>query len=82
MLRMILHDWSDEYCVKILRRLRAAAGPSTQLVIMDNIITYPCGDPEEVNHIPGAKISYPPAPLLANYGVAGGFSHLLDMQVS
>lgn len=81
MMRMILHDWSDEYCVKILRRLRAAAGPSTQLVVIDSIMTYACEEPEAVNSIPGAKLAQPPFPLLPNYGAAGAFANFSDMQV-
>ena len=79
---MVLHDWVDEYCIKILRRLRDAAGPSTQLVIVDSIMSYACGDADLVEDIPGAKSSPPPAPLLANYGAAGAVAYYSDMQVS
>ena len=71
-----------EYAAKILQRLRAAAGPSTQLVVVDCIMNYASGDPQTVQDIPGANVPAPPAPLLANYGVATAFSNLCDIQVS
>lgn len=82
LLRMILHDWSDEYCVKILRRLSAAAGPSTQLVVVDSIIGYACSNAENVENIPGAKMPLPPPPLLPNLGASGALPYFVDMQVS
>lgn len=80
-LRTILHDWPDEYCIKILCHLRNAAGPNTQLVVVDNIVTYACGDPADVEHIPGAVEPRPPFPLLANKGAANLFAYLVDLQV-
>ncbi|KAG6898618.1 hypothetical protein C0993_005645 [Termitomyces sp. T159_Od127] len=44
-LKQILHDWSDPYCVPILKELRAAATPETKLVVVDSIIAYACHDP-------------------------------------
>ena len=31
----VLHNWADEYCVTILKHLRAAAAPETQLLIVE-----------------------------------------------
>ncbi|TFY69031.1 hypothetical protein EVG20_g3321 [Dentipellis fragilis] len=61
--RGILHDWADQYCVKILRSLRAAA-PNTRLLVVDQLVSYACKD-EDANDIPGVA---PPAPLLPNWG--------------
>lgn len=81
-LRMIMHDWSDEDCVKILSHLRAAAGPNTHLVVSENIVEYACAQPDDLADIPGAVLPPAPAPLLANYGSADLFAYLMDLQVS
>ncbi|KAI0697894.1 O-methyltransferase [Cytidiella melzeri] len=89
-LRMILHDWSDKYCIQILKHLRAAAGPHTQLVVTDNIISYASppssssspSSTDPYKSIPGATpTSTPPAPLLANNGEANLMAYLSDMQM-
>ncbi|KLO10090.1 S-adenosyl-L-methionine-dependent methyltransferase [Schizopora paradoxa] len=41
-LKHVFHDWSDAYALKILRRLRDAATPSTRLFVLDRIIPYNC----------------------------------------
>lgn len=81
MLRLVLHDWADDFCVKILKELRAAAGPMTQLVIIDNLVTYACGNPESVQDIPGGNMGTPPPPLLANNGQGNALAYFSDMQV-
>lgn len=78
---MILHDWSDKYCIDILKNLRAAAGPQTILVVNDNIISYASPDTEYLKAIPGAEVTLPPAPLLANKGEANIMAYLADMQM-
>lgn len=78
---MILHDWSDKYCIDILKNLRAAAGPQTILVVNDNIISYASPDAEYLKAIPGAEVTPPPAPLLANKGEANIMAYLADMQM-
>ncbi|KAI0346013.1 S-adenosyl-L-methionine-dependent methyltransferase [Trametopsis cervina] len=85
-MRMILHDWSDAYCHKILSQLRATAQPHTRLVVIDNIVSYACdagkGSQSE-DRINGAVIrdskADMPAPLLANKGEAGVVSYLADL---
>lgn len=72
-----LHDWADEYCVKILKQLRVAAGPKTQLVIIERQIAYACDEPA-THEIPGAELYVPPKPLLPNWGRAGSFAHATD----
>ncbi|KAH8987945.1 S-adenosyl-L-methionine-dependent methyltransferase [Lactarius hatsudake] len=66
-LRMVLHNWADEYCIKILKHLRAAAGPKTQLVIVEQLIACACDEPA-THEISGAELPTPPMPLLPNLG--------------
>ena len=77
----IIHDWSDEYCLTILKHLRAAAGPKTQLVVVEQVFATVCDEPA-TREIPGAEVSTPPKPLLRNMGRGGSSVYLLDMQVS
>ncbi|KAH9054233.1 S-adenosyl-L-methionine-dependent methyltransferase [Lactarius vividus] len=73
----VLHDWADEYCIKILKHLRVAAGPKTQLVIVEQPIACACDEPA-VHEIPGAQLPAPPKPLLPNMGRAGSAAHTTD----
>lgn len=41
LLRMILHDWQPEDCVKILRRLLSAMKKSSKIIIMDVVLPTP-----------------------------------------
>jgi hypothetical protein len=77
----IFHNWADEYCVRILKQLRAAAGPKTELVIFEQQIAYACDEPAS-HEIPGAELSAPPKPLLPNWGRAGSTVHGLDIIAS
>lgn len=83
-LRAITHDWSDDYCVKFLSQLRAAATPQTQLIVIDNVIPYACADSEQTLDVPGASNIRPtaPSPLLSNFGAAGLMTYLADIAVS
>ncbi len=66
----ILHDWSDEYCLKILSRLREAAGPETRLFVRDRVIPYTClPDNDKEEQMPGVLRPNLPEPLTA---VGGG----------
>ncbi|KAI0798589.1 O-methyltransferase [Irpex lacteus] len=80
-LRAITHDWSDDYCVKFLSQLRAAATPQTQLIVIDNVIPYACADSEQTLDVPGASNIRPtaPPPLLSNFGAAGLMTYLADI---
>ena len=83
-MKHILHDWSDPYCVKILKSLRAAAGPETKLVALETILAYACHDPAADNGaavIPGAIPKEAPAPLLANYGSVKELAYFADIIV-
>ncbi|KAK2463359.1 hypothetical protein APHAL10511_004670 [Amanita phalloides] len=81
MLKNILHDWSDQYCSKILKQLRGAATPNTKLVILEVVLPYTCHDPRDDN--PGSVIGgvpvKAPAPLLANWGTVNEIAYILDM---
>jgi len=79
-MRMIMHDYPDKICITILKHLRAAAKPTTQLVITDNVIAYACEE-SSANTIPGAARELPPAPLLANYGQANIVPYLMDIHM-
>lgn len=85
-LRAISHDWSDDYCVKFLSHLRAAATPNTQLIVIDNVIPYACADSGSgpALDIPGASNIRPtaPPPLLPNFGAGGIMTYLADIAVS
>ena len=80
LLRMVLHDWSDKYCLRILRHIRASAGPSSRIMIVDNLIPYACLN-ESTKNIPGAEAPLLPEPLLPNGGYAGAVSYLVDMNM-
>lgn len=38
LLARVLHDWSDDDCIRILRNCRAAMAPSTRLLIVEQIL--------------------------------------------
>ena len=66
MLSKIMHDWSDEYCITILKHLRAAAGPKTELVIVEQVMPTVSEEPA-TREIPGAELPAPPQPLLRGH---------------
>ncbi|KAI0261382.1 S-adenosyl-L-methionine-dependent methyltransferase [Gloeopeniophorella convolvens] len=74
LLRFIIHDWSDEHCITILKNLRRVALPTTRLLIFEHVMPHVCtmpGDP-----------SSPPPPLLGNLGMGlGGFLTALDLEM-
>ncbi|KAJ6455201.1 S-adenosyl-L-methionine-dependent methyltransferase [Mycena sanguinolenta] len=80
LLKQILHDWSDEYCVKILKRLWDAATPETTLLLLGSIIPLACHDPgaHGPEAIKGAAPKEAPAPLLTNYGASNDMCYTAD----
>ncbi|KAF7329656.1 hypothetical protein MKEN_00228600 [Mycena kentingensis (nom. inval.)] len=81
-MRHCIHNWQDEPSIKILSHLRAAAKPTTQLVLMESILPVVSGGEEEdprVKDIPGAIRPSAPAPLLANGGVGSARIYSMDM---
>lgn len=81
LLQQVLHDWSDECCIKILQNLRSAAGPDSLLIVVDCIISHACDDPEDVKKIPGATFPVPPSPILRNLGAANTLPYMSDLIV-
>ncbi|KAF5379387.1 hypothetical protein D9615_006601 [Tricholomella constricta] len=81
LLKQVTHDWSDEYCVKFLTQLRAAAQPDTKLIIVDSIVPFACRDTsgDDNRGIPGAVPREAPAPLLANYGAVNEMAYNADI---
>jgi O-methyltransferase domain/Dimerisation domain len=45
LMKSILHDWDDASAVRILRRLREAAGPGTVLLIVERVVGDPVPSP-------------------------------------
>ena len=80
LLSKVLHDWADEYCLKILKHLRAAAGPNTQLLIVEQAMSFVCDEPAS-HDIPGAERPVPPQPLLRNMGRAVSNAYTTDLLV-
>jgi len=76
-LRLVIREWPQAECVKILRHIREAAKPTSKLIIFEMIIPHACSETSTfLSHISPA-----PPPLLANYGQgAGGIVTLVDMQ--
>lgn len=81
-LRFVLHDWSDPYASKILKRLRAAAGSKSTLVVEDGVQEFACPNPPKISAMHGNAPIPAPAPLLSNYGTAKGLNYHLDFVVS
>ena len=59
LLSKIFHNWADENCLIILKHLRAATGPKTQLLIVDQVMSFACDEPVS-RKIPGAVLPVPP----------------------
>ncbi|KAJ7263588.1 S-adenosyl-L-methionine-dependent methyltransferase [Mycena haematopus] len=70
----ILHDWSDEYCVKILTQLSAAAAPASTLLLLETLLPLAIHDPNASEE----GLQEAPAPLLANYGGTNDMGYNID----
>ncbi|KLO13915.1 S-adenosyl-L-methionine-dependent methyltransferase [Schizopora paradoxa] len=78
-IKHVLHDWSDDSCLTILRALREAAGPDTKLVVMDKVLPYTCLDQGEGEDVPGYTKPKLPEPL-TNVGAATiGFPYMSSL---
>ncbi|KAF7162427.1 hypothetical protein CNMCM5623_007718 [Aspergillus felis] len=69
-LRYVLHDWSDDYCVRILSAIRSSMAAHSRLLICDQVMNTTVGDPD---------LESAPSPLPANYGYHTRFSHSRDI---
>lgn len=77
MMKHIIHDWSDEYCVKILTHLSAAAARETTLLLFETILPLAIHDPSAKKE----GLLEAPSPLLANYGGANDMGYNIDFIV-
>ncbi|KAK7745653.1 hypothetical protein SLS62_009694 [Diatrype stigma] len=68
-LRYVLHDWSDEYCMRILAAIKPAMGPRSRILICDQVMNTTRGCEE---------LKPAPAPLPANWGYYTRYSHQRD----
>ena len=70
---------------RILKRLRAAAGPDTKLLIGDMLLQHACADEEEYAAADGSATTFPfvtkDSPLLPNLGVGNILVYLMDILV-
>ncbi|KAF7373897.1 S-adenosyl-L-methionine-dependent methyltransferase [Mycena sanguinolenta] len=73
----ILHNWSDEYCVKILTQLSVAATPASTLLLLECLLPLAAHDPSASEE----GLQEAPAPLLANYGGANDMGYNIDFAV-
>jgi len=70
-LRYILHNWSDDNCIKILRNIRSAAGPENKILIIERVevpatVSHGCSTvgADGINNTNDANGSLPPKPEL------------------
>lgn len=85
LLRVVLHDWPDDFARRILLQLREAAAPDTKLLLGDFILPLAC--PDETNGdasldgIRGTESMLAPPPLLPNLGKASANAYWMDLTV-
>ena len=81
---MIMHNWPDVECIKILKNIRSSCNKDTRIVIVDNIMLYASRSQEVEGQETGASDpgALAPEPLLANWGVANSLSYKQDLNVS
>ena len=80
-LRFVVHNWSDKYATKILSNLRAAAQPTTKLVIFEAIMDHMSRDQGAASDIPGASKPQAPEPLLPYADSATSWIYAADICV-
>ncbi|KXN80702.1 Sterigmatocystin 8-O-methyltransferase [Leucoagaricus sp. SymC.cos] len=83
LLRVVLHDWPDDFARRILLHLREAAMPNTKLLLGDFILPLACPDEiggnEQLEGIQGAETMLAPPPLLPNLGKASANAYWMDL---
>ena len=81
LLRVITHDWPDEFVTRILLQLRQAATPQTKLILVDYVLPFACED--HTGDIGAIRTMAPPSSrLLPNLGKANANAFWLDMTES
>lgn len=84
-LRVILHDWPDDFARRILLQLREAATPGTKLLIADFVLPLACpddmGSSGGLEDVVGAESILAPVPLLPNLGKASANVYWMDLTV-
>lgn len=70
--RLCRHDWSNDYCVRILTAIRDRMSESSRILLCEQVMntTYGCDE-----------IDAAPAPLPANYGYYGRYLHTRDLSL-
>ncbi|KAF8197017.1 S-adenosyl-L-methionine-dependent methyltransferase [Pholiota molesta] len=63
-IRNVLHNWTDEMALKILRTVREAMGPKSRLLLHEHVLRHACRT--ETTEMIGLDDA--PEPLLPNYG--------------
>ncbi|KAH8920200.1 S-adenosyl-L-methionine-dependent methyltransferase [Atractiella rhizophila] len=80
-MRQVLHDWSREDCLKILRNVhQAMPSKKSRLIILDRVVRY-CSP---ASTLPLSDAYQPPlasSPLLSNFGAGVQFPYTLDLQM-
>ncbi|KAJ7596525.1 S-adenosyl-L-methionine-dependent methyltransferase [Mycena floridula] len=80
LLKSVLHNWSDQYNIKILSHLRTAATAKTKLLVVDSLISYTC-DSSEASEVEFESQAdrIAPKPLLPTFGAANAGMFAMDM---
>lgn len=84
LLRVVLHDWPDDFARRILLHLREAATPATKLLLGDFILPLACPDETgdiSLEGIEGIESALASPPLLSNLGKASANAYWMDMTV-
>jgi hypothetical protein len=87
LLRVVLHDWPDDFARQILLQLRYAANENTKLLIADFVLPLACHDTfssdkdQNTESVEGAMNLPVPAPLIANLGKASAMVYWMDLTV-
>ena len=81
LLRVITHDWPDEFVTHILLQLRHAAIPQTKLMLVDYVLPLACEDcTQDIGAV--RTLAPPSSGLLPNLGKANANAFWLDMTAS
>jgi hypothetical protein len=82
LLRVVLHDWPDDFARRILLNLREAATPDTKLLIADFVLPLACADGAGgLEGVEGAESVLASGPLLPNLGKASANAYWMDLTV-